>query len=707
MTRRRPPHEENIAMAPINPVASLENMTDVTFELQQYAKIIHFCECVFSGQHETVRPDLGVGSDATGDQPFSNRIELQLRRRKIELQLKDDVESRRSTKPAKFERPPYFDLSNILAQALVLTQAANPAVVGHDSAAANEAASDSHDDNTFYSSIFETPDSHFTSVVRTQSAVEEHQSPIPNREENLSSDTAGSSNDSVPVGRGTGQHTSQTANTAPTESHGSRKHVFTVPGLSNSIGSQSQLPRPLHTADDSYITMHPPSPLLRDAESSQTRPPIPALEQFTALRGDPLSATSAETSSHGTGQLREKGKKAKRAKKKRKAEDQTTAERPPFIKPEPRSPSPLAGPSLRAPKRLRQSRTETHIEAPIESGHVGPPSELPTEQQPMQRTPSGYDPTRPLLPPDPRFIRQPVDREWVALDASEGLPSRLVDRERYTPRDNVRISSNHCSDDSALYQSSGHEQSRYATQSGTRYFYEPAPTRIYVDASGREYVDPPQHLSRQLTASSNRHGDTRSYYETISQSTSTRQPAPGHSSVIYARPPSPYASRRRVITEPERLVQEPPGFRYREYTAHPGPQSEQFVEVFAQQGRTPFVDSHGTYVRRATSMMPMEAGPSSAYERINTLASEQPHQYSDGHRVFAHGELRPSYVPANYSGLAESHRAEAGAHATHVERFTVTPSAVQTSDMAHGDRRTNDGRLAVYTDSAGREVVYR
>lgn len=692
-------------MAPLDPVASLNNMTDLTFELQQYAKIIRFCESVFSGDHKTVRPDLGVGFDAIGDHTTGNRIELQLRRRKIELQLKDDVESRRSTKPTKFERPPYFDLSNILAQALTLTQAANQAAAEYGSTAANEATSDSHDDNTFYSSIFETPDSHFTSVVRNQSTVEEHQSPIPNRDDDLSFDTAGSSNDNVPVGRGTGQHISQIANAAPKET--GRTHILTVPGLSNSMGNQSQLPRPVPTADDSYITMHPPSPLLRDAESSQLHQPIPALGQLTALRGDPLSATSAETSSHGTGQLREKGKKAKRTKKKRKAEDQTVAERPPFIKPEPRSPSPLAGPSLRAPKRLRQSRNETHIEAPIERGHIGPAAELPNEQQSMQRTPSGYDPTRPLLPPDPRFIRQPVDREWVALDASDGLPARLVDRERYTPRDNVRIPSNHYSDDSAHYQSSGHEQSRYATQSGTRYFYEPAPTRIYVDANGREYVDPPRQVSRQSAAPSNRHGDARSYYETITPSASTRQQGPGHSNVVYARPPSPYASRRRIITEPERLVHEQPGFRYREYTAHPGPQSEQFVEVFAQQGHTPFVDSHGTYIRRATSMMPMEAGPSSAYERINTLVSEQPHQYSDGHRVFARGELRPSYVPASYSGLPESHSAETGAHATHVERFTVTPSAGQTGDLTHGDRRPNDGRLTVYTDSAGREVVYR
>lgn len=705
MTRRRPPHEKKLAMAPIEPVASIDNMTDVTFELQQYAKIVQFCESVFLGHHETVRPDLGVGSYDVGDQTTAKRIELQLRRRKIELQLKDDVESRRSTKPTKFERPPHFDLSNVLAQALALTQAANQAIVEHGSTVANEAASDSHDDNTFYSSFFETPDSHFTSAVRDQSTFEEHQSPIPNRDEYLSFDTAGSSNDSVPVGRSTSQHISQMINAAPKELHAGTSHIFRVPGLSNSISNQSQAPRP--TADDSYITMHPPSPLLRDAQPSQIHPPISALEQLTALRGDALSATSAETSSHGTGQLRERGKKAKRAKKKRKVEDQIVAERPPFIKPEPRSPSPLGGPSLRAPKRQRQSRNEAHIEVPTERGHVGIASELPNEQQSMKRTPSGYDPTRPLLPPDPQLIRQPMDREWVAPDASDTLPARLVDRERYTPRDNVRIPSNHYSDDSSHYHSSGHEQPRYATQSGARYFYEPAPTRIYVDANGREYVDPPRQLNQQSAAPSNRHGDARPYYETIAPSPPTRQQGSGHSSVIYARPPSPYASRRRIITEPERLVQEQPGFRYREYTAHPGPQSEQFVEVFAQQGRTPFVDSHGTYIRRATSMMPMEAGLSPAYERINTLVSEQPHQYSNSHRVFARGELRPSYVPTSYSGLPESHRTEAGAHATQVERFTVTPNTGQTSEVAHSDRRPNDGRLTVYTDSAGREVVYR
>ncbi|PTB70576.1 hypothetical protein BBK36DRAFT_1155375 [Trichoderma citrinoviride] len=98
------------------------------------------------------------------------RAEIQLQRQRIERSLKDDIEQRRASKQVQAEPVIEFDLSDVLAKALTLVQATTiPFSANGDLSANHEAASDSFDDNTFYSSKHDTPESNLTSRVRHSS----------------------------------------------------------------------------------------------------------------------------------------------------------------------------------------------------------------------------------------------------------------------------------------------------------------------------------------------------------------------------------------------------------------------------------------------------------------------------------------------------------------------------------------------------------
>ncbi|KAL7818792.1 hypothetical protein V8C44DRAFT_319113 [Trichoderma aethiopicum] len=98
------------------------------------------------------------------------RAEIQLQRQRIERSLRDDIEQRRASKQVQAEPVIEFDLSDVLAKALTLVQATTiPFSANGDSSANHEAASDSFDDNTFYSSKHDTPESNLTSRVRHSS----------------------------------------------------------------------------------------------------------------------------------------------------------------------------------------------------------------------------------------------------------------------------------------------------------------------------------------------------------------------------------------------------------------------------------------------------------------------------------------------------------------------------------------------------------
>ncbi|KAI3318644.1 hypothetical protein HD806DRAFT_511466 [Xylariaceae sp. AK1471] len=92
------------------------------------------------------------------------KAEFQIQRQRLEKALKDQVEQRRISMRGNLqssEQQPELDLSDILAKALTLVQATAPpstAVLPLPTANASD-ASDSFDENTFYSSQHDTPES--------------------------------------------------------------------------------------------------------------------------------------------------------------------------------------------------------------------------------------------------------------------------------------------------------------------------------------------------------------------------------------------------------------------------------------------------------------------------------------------------------------------------------------------------------------------
>ncbi|KAI0877267.1 hypothetical protein GGS24DRAFT_497967 [Hypoxylon argillaceum] len=92
------------------------------------------------------------------------KAEIQFQRQRLETVLKDQVEERKTSirgNPQSSEQLPELDISDILAKALTLVQATAPAatsILPSPTANASD-ASDSFDENTFYSSQHDTPES--------------------------------------------------------------------------------------------------------------------------------------------------------------------------------------------------------------------------------------------------------------------------------------------------------------------------------------------------------------------------------------------------------------------------------------------------------------------------------------------------------------------------------------------------------------------
>ncbi|KAM0327912.1 hypothetical protein ACHAQA_005310 [Verticillium albo-atrum] len=89
------------------------------------------------------------------------RAEIQLQRQRLERALRDEVDQRRIAQKAstQLETLADFNLHDVLSQALTLVQATAPQNADTNEVAANpEAASDSFDENSYYSSQHNSPD---------------------------------------------------------------------------------------------------------------------------------------------------------------------------------------------------------------------------------------------------------------------------------------------------------------------------------------------------------------------------------------------------------------------------------------------------------------------------------------------------------------------------------------------------------------------
>ncbi|KAI9171212.1 hypothetical protein HJFPF1_00693 [Paramyrothecium foliicola] len=724
------------------------------FEVQQYNRIVQIRDSIVAGKHPNIKlppgavaalqsPSLEPAVQSTGHsasqataEALSSiapqnpprlgkveinpifleksddliRAELQLQRQRIERLLKEEVDQRRAAKHTQAEPLSELDLSDVLAKALTIVQAtAAPLPLVDDNLTANlEAASDSFDDNTFYSSQHDTPESHLTSRVRNESedfqAVNISGQPVtaaPNRAEPASeprADAPQQGNQALTASVAPpGQQDGTNNNQAP----GSR--AVQVPGLNNypdrgvsstgpshlASGEQSEDSGPMDVEyqggniairtsqqlRDAYAAIHPPSPLARDFAPANVRPPQAvdanvsssrgAPAQVTALRHQASAATSPESSPQGPNgrQANKKGKK-----KKRKADRQAPDNEPaPYIKPEPRSPSPIAGPAF-----LRPNKRQKHDQLPAGESNVAEPSFARTTAPVPQH--DAYDP---LVRPDDRVAR---GYGQASVQPQRVVSTSVLGETRYGPgfaseheASNEAYVRPYASPRAHPYASNGGHPPRSVAQHVIvddpyrepqrlgRDPYEvsrmsvrpdngplvaaprPPPTRIYVDAFGREYIEPPP--VRHSVAPSAAPGDPEIFYERVRAPSRYPEPLSYEDSAVYPRSTSTYSMPRRIVTQPEYLAQDYRDPRHREYsTARAMGSSGEFVQVMAPPARRIIEERPREYVSRAASVRPAETVRYELppdYGRIQSVRPEGPiREYS----AVAHHEPRRQLV---------------------------------------------------------------
>ncbi|KAK4126313.1 hypothetical protein N657DRAFT_643105 [Parathielavia appendiculata] len=601
-------------------------------------------------------PGLGTLSGASG-KPEINPVlleksddlikaEIQLQRQRVERGLKEQLEQRRTANKAS-EQLAELDVADIMAKAMSLVHATPPVQPADDTAANASASNDSADDDTFYSSRHDTPESNMASRLPNESEEEEMKEGSP-YEPVL---------DLEPVIPVQGQRAPLPAQQAePNGSSSQPKQLLnlpvsvqvapaaaiSVPGLSLAASSsaglyQPQLPEVSGAAQSSsgslsedlgktksahdvarnerlleqaqareppVVRGHNLSPLApqpthvvqpavaREPQLGPSEPggrPQAAPAQVTALRKRSSNGSSPESSPHGS-----KSEKKKNKKKKRKA-DRAAAETAasPYIKPEPRSPSPLTPQYARPHKRQRYSQQqplEIHDDEPryeqprrVEEGYQEryQPRIVRQERVVGYERADDYRPRdgeEPILIASPKYERVYYD-DYRPPPAS-GYPTgpesaQYVPREVRTVQPAPRLVEGPC-EKVATYYRNAHGLSRvsvrpttYAERSQSPVGYErpPAaamppprapPRRIIVDAFGREYLEParPATVVREEVVT-----EPRGPYERLLPPRSiSRRPEPLDDDVVFYTPSSPaYAAPRRVITQPEYFYREQPG----------------------------------------------------------------------------------------------------------------------------------------------------
>jgi hypothetical protein len=362
------------------------------------------------------------------------RAEIQLQRQRLERSLRDEIEQHRVLRHTE----PVIDLSDVLAKALTLVQATATPFAANRGLTANS-ASDSFDDNTFYSSQYETPESNLTSRVRRSTdevmMIDDPRQPQSRPRESTNSGghvatplrnypAAGSS--SQPSYQAQAQAQAPIANATA-----SRPEKQQVPGLVHihaNSGNPSvtthgpatatgiQPDRLVETGHrrpevsvpqfDRSQPVQPLPPLIRNHDLIPVAPqpakitPLtvvnvqtPAVDsalaaslaapaQVAALRHEAPAVAISDSSSQGTKDADQRRGKRKKRKVDRQAPE---AEASPRIKVEPRSQSPVTAPAyIRPSKRQRQSQGHANEYERSEPRYAQPPPTTSYERHPPQ-----------------------------------------------------------------------------------------------------------------------------------------------------------------------------------------------------------------------------------------------------------------------------------------------------------------------------------
>ncbi|KAG7431637.1 hypothetical protein Forpi1262_v007469 [Fusarium oxysporum f. sp. raphani] len=694
------------------------------------------------------------------------KAELKLQRQRLERALRDEVDQRRVTAKSVAQGEPIveFDLNEVLTKALTLVESnADPDTTAADATNIDN-ASDSFDDNTFYSSQHNTPSSVLTSRVRNES--EEAQVPVAESQPKINSQNAPISRqrligfEQVPPEPYAPSHTRPQeayANPDPfvgSLSVNSTSRPVQVPGLATynvdktatrqdrSARQTSRQPPREH-----YIDSRPPSPLIRAHERSpqnaqtsalmNTRPRPQAAEatstsstgtpaQVAALRNEPVAVTSPESSPQGGASDRRKAKK-----KKRKADRQAPETEPtPYIKAEPRSPSPMNAPSYIRPNK-RQRYAQQQPDEPVYEEvrfepHPGlyPPEPVPVHnrQERDDRVPIGYDTVgfssqraaSTTVPGTAVYRREYADDRYVS-----GGPYP-IEHPPHVPPPHQRLSMGGTAS-SQVRPNDGYPRPSWpyagaheASPTGLRTEGDvflapqrPPPTRIIVDAYGREYIEPPRStIIRHSAAPPARSGEPEVFYERAPVRRPQAMEAYEEGGAVYRRR-SPSYMPRRVVTQPEYVSQDYRDHRPREHSTRPMGPSGEFVEVMAPPERRRMEDGTRDYITRPTSVRPAEAvryEVARDYGRVQSVRPEPPvRQYATSVHPESRREAVQPYAREYGAIAAEPGVVRQEYNTRPVERYYNQPMRGG-EEIAFIERPRGATQEIVYADDARREV---
>lgn len=576
------------------------------------------------------------------------KAELQLQRQRLERTLGDHLQQHRvASKPSQHaDALADFDLADVLMKALQLVQApALPQTDPHLAANTSGNDSDSPDDDTFYSSKHDTPESHLTHRIPdpddsdyAQAREGSHYeppmvmevSPIRDQPSTVAVSNAVTIGDAAQYR----QYADENAPVSPpnstlymgrnqergemSEAHEAAVPMEIISSQESEEGSSSRNSGPVlggHTSTQRRLEPvtqqlieqafgRQQSPILRAHNLSPVapqpahvsplaiahQPPAPQQDaapvqatpaQVTALRNDRSNGSSPESSPQGRGT-----KKSKKSKK-RKSDRLTNNVASPYIKPEPRSPSPISAlPYSRPNKRPRQAprpgQDLTYDDSqPEELLASARPPTLPTAPYRDDRV-AAYDSSNGhrvrqdsrsvVLTESPRYEREyrdevrPVEtvryirRVSPSADPYQFTPSevrtfRSISRaavERPYPYHDIREPTR-----TIVRPTSDRDRSRSPIAVEER-----APTamgpprlpasRIVVDEFGREYIDPSSRpepvIIRRSVAPRPVYGELDEYYDprrtgarVIRRSVAPASAQGEQPDVIYERAPPPRA----------------------------------------------------------------------------------------------------------------------------------------------------------------------
>lgn len=629
------------------------------------------------------------------------KAELQLSRQRLERSLRDQIDQRRANKTAlqSSEQAPDLDLSDILAKALTLVQATAPPPAPTDAKVAANASdlSDSFDENTFYSKDTQRQNtsSPLNRTVPPAAAALTATSFAPASSETRAIfSTRNTSNPALQTGNIVGQQ--NTSSYIPHDPEAlvgrnarAREEIKAQVISSNGSGATSRSgdsgnadsvqladPNRLQSSQqvltfDHFANREPPlvrahnlspfapqpahvSPLATARQPVLSDPEVTILSgapaQVAALRQEVSNATSPESSPHG-----EKGnkKEKKKSKKKRKATEGRATDQAasPYVKTEPRSPSPSS-----APQFLRRAKRQRPLQRPAQSlNYDEPGADQPVEiiqddfiprpvreeRAPIryERVDDAYSRRHSVLPPDQRAERPVYEERRVegpihderrpdeSIQYVRRVPSPGTYAVPYVPGETRPMRSATYSAADPIYRDAPvyypdrrvsvrpvaeRARSRSPVMIDTRPYTmgppRPLPPRIIRDQYGREYIEPPPPpptVSRHSVAPAGRPAEHDVIYERAPVRSASRMPGTNtfeRDGVIYRRA-SPVPTPRRVITQPEYATVDYRSYRQRDYSVQPGVAPMPPQEFVSYRGAA---ESTRDYPPRAASVRPVD-----------------------------------------------------------------------------------------------------